>query len=96
MRAEKPFFNKLINNIELRDFEQPYINSPDYAVKGEELSFDGLKSYLPGYKTLSYTWDFGDKNRAKGQKVTHSYSVKGEYNINLELALRSDSTGAVK
>jgi outer membrane protein OmpA-like peptidoglycan-associated protein len=90
------FFTKLINEIEIRDFEQAYINSPDYSVKGEEVSFDGLKSYLPGYKIIKYSWDFGDKNKSNGEKVTHVFSKKGEYEVNLELALRSDSTGLIK
>ncbi len=92
----KLFFTKLIYNLQLRDFEQPYIESPDFAVKGENVSFDGLKSFLPGYEILSYSWDFGDKSRDKGEKVTHSFSEKGEYSVNLELALRSDSTGALR
>ena len=92
----KLFFTKLIYNLDLQDFEQPYINSPDFAVKGDIVTFDGLKSYLPGFKILSYSWDFGDKNRSKGEKVTHSFSEKGEYVVNLELSLKSDSTGKIK
>ena len=90
------FFTKLMNEIDIRDFEQAYINSQDFSVKGEEISFDGLKSYLPGYKILRYSWDFGDKTRTRGDKVTHVFSEKGEYEVNLELALRSDSNELVK
>ena len=92
----RAFFTKLKYNLEIRDFEQPYINSPSYAVKGEAISFDGLKTYLPGFKVLSYIWDFGDKNKARGEKVTHAFLKTGEYNINLELALKSDSAGNIK
>ena len=31
----KLFFTKLSYNLLIRDFEQPYINSPDLAVKGD-------------------------------------------------------------
>ena len=66
----KLFFTKLIYTLQLRDFEQPYIQSPDFAVKGENVSFDGLKSFLPGYQILSYSWDFGDKIKPKEKKLT--------------------------
>jgi outer membrane protein OmpA-like peptidoglycan-associated protein len=90
------FFSKLIYDLKIIDIEQAYVSSPDYAAKGEDLSFDGLKSYLPGYKIISYSWDFGDGSRSKGDKVTHSFAKKGVYDINLELALRSVSNGLIK
>lgn len=92
----KLFFTKLIYNLQLRDFEQPYIESPDFAVKNENISFDGNKSFLPGFRILSYSWDFGDQTRDKGEKVTHSFAENGEYSVNLEVALRSDSSGLIK
>ena len=92
----KEYFAKLKYDLELRDFEQPFINSPNYAVKGDVISFDANKSYLPGFKIISFTWDFGDKNKAKGAKASHAFSKSGEYTVNLELALKSDSTGDIK
>jgi outer membrane protein OmpA-like peptidoglycan-associated protein len=91
----KLFFSKLSYNLKLRDFEQPYINSPDAVVKGEPTDFDGLKSYQPGYKILSYAWDFGDGTRLQGESVKHTFKEKGEYNVNLGLTLKSDSTGNI-
>jgi outer membrane protein OmpA-like peptidoglycan-associated protein len=93
---ERIFFTKLLNDVEIRDYEQAYINAPDYSLKGDEVSFDALKSYIPGYKILNCSWDFGDRQRAKGEKVSHVYKDKGEYEVNLELALKSDSTGLIK
>ncbi len=90
------FFTKLLNDVEIRDYEQAYINAPDYSVKGDQVSFDALKSYIPGFKILNCSWDFGDKQRARGEKVSHVYADKGEYEVNLEVALRSDSTGLIK
>ena len=91
----KLFFTELSYNLELRDFEQPYINSPDVAVKGEVIKFDALKSYLPGFEILSYSWDFGDKSRSIGENVNHSYQEKGEYTVNLGLTLKAASTGNI-
>jgi outer membrane protein OmpA-like peptidoglycan-associated protein len=88
----RPFFTKLIDNLELRDYEQPFINSPDYVVKGDMVSFDGIKSYLPGFRILSYSWDFGDKIKSKGEEVKHSYIKNGTYSINLELVLKSETS----
>ena len=92
----KLFFTELTYKLELRDFRQPYIISTDVAVKGELVEFDGLKSYLPGFEVLSYSWDFGDGNRSFGEKVSHSFKENGEYIVNLGLTLRSDSTGVIQ
>jgi outer membrane protein OmpA-like peptidoglycan-associated protein len=94
--TERLFFTKLINTIELRDIEQPYINSVNVAVKGNAVLFNGLKSNLPGYKILSYYWDFGDGNQSVGENVMHSFKEAGEYVVNLELILRSNSTGITR
>ena len=89
----KLFFTKLMYTLELRDFEQPYINSSDVALKGDPIMFDALKSYLPGYKILSYSWDFGDGNRSDGENATHSFKEEGNYNVNLGMIIRSNSAG---
>lgn len=89
------FFSKLSYNLDLRDFEQPYINSPDAVMAGDQVDFDGLKSFLPGYKILSYSWDFGDGIRMHGVSVKHKFEKPGEYNVNLGLTLRSDSSGII-
>jgi outer membrane protein OmpA-like peptidoglycan-associated protein len=87
------FFPKLSYKLIISDFEQPFINSSDAAVKNEIIFFDGLKSYLPGFKILSYSWDFGDNHRSQGANVDHTYLQKGEYLVNLGLTLKSVSTG---
>jgi len=90
----KIFFTKLSYNLKLRDYVQPYINSSLVAIAGDVVEFDGLKSYLPGFDILSYSWDFGDGNRLSGESVKHSYRKNGEYSVNLELKLK-DSTGNI-
>ena len=89
------FFSKLAYNLDLRDFVQPYINSPDVSLKGELIDFDGLKSHLPGFKILNYSWDFGDGTRLQGESVKHDFKEKGEFMVNLGLTLKSDSTGII-
>ncbi len=85
--------SKLRNIIHLKDFKQPYIDSPDNAIRGEIMKFSGLKSYLPGYEVQSYIWDFGDGTKAFGPHTNHVYTQSGEYEVNLSLGLKSNSTG---
>jgi len=87
------FFSKLIYKLDILDYKQPYINSPDIAVKEENLNFDGLRSNLPGFKVLNYLWNFGDGKRSSGANVSHSFKENGEHIVNMELTLKSESTG---
>jgi outer membrane protein OmpA-like peptidoglycan-associated protein len=87
------FFSKLAYNLELLDHKQPFINSPDFCVVGENVNFDGLKSNVPGFRILNYTWDFGDRSKSYGDKVSYTFKEKGEYFVNLELTLLSELTG---
>ena len=89
------FFSKLSYTLDLRDIEQPYINSPDAVVAGESVDFDGLKSFLPGYKIISYSWDFGNGSRMQGESVKYTFKQSGESNVNLGLKLKSLSTGVI-
>lgn len=91
----KLFFSKLSYDLILKDFEQAYINSPDVSVKDETIDFDGLKSFLPGYRILSYSWDFGDGTKMEGERANHKYKEAGEYMVNLGVTLKSDSTGNI-
>lgn len=91
----KLFFSKLSYSLDLKDFEQPYINSPMAVTSGENVDFDGLKSFLPGYSIISYSWDFGDGGRMSGKSARYIYKKAGEYNVNLGLKIKSFLTGAV-
>jgi outer membrane protein OmpA-like peptidoglycan-associated protein len=91
--TEKLFFSELAYTLEINDFLQPFINSSDIVVKGDTMNFDGTKSNIPGYKILSYSWDFRDGNKTSGEKVKHIFKEKGEYLVNMELILKSISTG---
>jgi outer membrane protein OmpA-like peptidoglycan-associated protein len=92
----KLFFTKLEYNLVLTEYEQAYINSNDFAVKGDVVEFDGLKSNFPGNSILNYTWDFADGTRTKGERVNHTFNEKGEYLVNLGVTIKSDSTGTIQ
>ncbi len=92
-KTGKLFFTKGIYRIEIQDFKQPFIKSTDFVIKGDTLKFDGTRSNLPGYKILSYRWNFRDGTNALGEKVIHTFKTSGEYLVNLELVLKSILTG---
>lgn len=87
------FFRKLTYDIELVDYEQPFITSPDHALVGESIELHGLHSYCPGYDITGFYWDFGDNTYSSGGKVSHIFRERGEYDISLGLTMVSKTTG---
>lgn len=72
------------------------VNAPPVAViKGDRESFfggahdavffDGTKSYDPDDDPLSFYWDFGDGENAKGPKVSHIFNKPGTYRVTLRV-----------
>ncbi|MEM3126707.1 MAG: PKD domain-containing protein [Candidatus Woesearchaeota archaeon] len=59
---------------------------------GQELTFDGSKSYDLDGEIVKYIWDFGDGTSAEGMKVIHSYSKIGEYVVKLTVIDNSELT----
>jgi hypothetical protein len=87
------FFTKIQYKIDFREFVQPYINSPEIAVKGNPVELDALKSNLPGYKIINYSWDFGDGTKMTNPRVEHIFNDASEYIVKLGVIMKSDSTG---
>jgi outer membrane protein OmpA-like peptidoglycan-associated protein len=94
-KSGRVFFSKLSYNLDLRDIEQPIITSPSSAMAGEAIIFGGLKSHFPGTRVLKVTWYFGDGNIKTGESVSHSYKVKGDYEVNMGLILLQEKTGII-
>jgi len=67
------------------------INAPPQAdfsysergVPGEELRFDASLSTDSDGRITSYFWEFGDRRRERGEKVSHSYRRPGKYKVTL-------------
>src|SRR3989339_1273019 len=65
------------------------VNTPPIADAGPNLSccvdklapFDASASTDPDKDTLSYTWDFGDGTIKSGEKVSHTYTKSGKFNV---------------
>ncbi len=93
--TDRLFFSMLAYTFEIKDFNQPFINSPDVVVRGDTVKFDGLGSNIPGFRILNFAWNFEDGSKSKGANVKHIFKSKGEYFVNMELVLKSNSTGYV-
>jgi hypothetical protein len=90
-----PYFRKQTYDVEIVDYDQPYITAPAYAIAGVRMEFDGMKSYCPGYTITGFFWDFGDGTQKTGSAPLHTYARAGEYDVRMGLTLRSQSSGDV-
>ena len=95
-KSGRVIFSKLSYDLDLRDIEQPIINSQVSGLAGEPVKFDGLSSNFPGSEILDYTWYFGDGTRSKGEILNHSYFEPGDYDVKLGLIVRNSRTGEIK
>ncbi|MBC2697376.1 MAG: PKD domain-containing protein [ANME-2 cluster archaeon] len=62
----------------------------DLILIDNEVTFDASESFDPygpydGGNIVSYEWDFGDGSTDTGPIVSHSYSLLGDYEVNLTL-----------
>lgn len=63
------------------------IAGPDIIVKaGQEITFDGSKSYDPDQDHLFFNWNFGDGETSKERKIRHTFCFPGKYNVALEVS----------
>ena len=96
IKTNRLFFSKLAFIVQLDEHKQPYIDSPDTVIKGVPVSFDGQKSNIPGFKVMSYRWNFRDGDKGTGEKITHTFKKSGEFRVNMELIIKSSSTGEIR
>ncbi len=65
-------------------------------VNTSDVVFDGSKSYDKDDKIIDYFWDFGDNKSAHGQKVIHTYTYPGKYDVKLSVTDASKTITAVQ
>lgn len=75
----------VINSAPIADAGPPLTAAP-----GEELAFDGSRSFDPDGEISDFLWDFGDGQSAQGPQVTHAYKRPGTYTAMLTVY---DNTG---
>jgi len=56
------------------------------------VSFDASESHDSDGDELKYDWDFGDGNKDSGKKVSHSYTIVGNYNPQLTITDKDGET----
>jgi hypothetical protein len=56
------------------------VRGPATAEAGEDLAFT-VAADPNGVPAISYVWNFGDGVTAQGAKVTHTYTLAGEFNV---------------
>ena len=79
--------------LELKEAKQVYINSPDAGIVDKVISFNGLKTNLPGFRITDYLWDFGEGFKTRGPSINKIFNKKGEYTVQLGLLGETDSLG---
>ncbi len=75
-----------INSLATADAGGPY-----FGTVGQEIKFDGSKSFDLDGNIIKYLWDFGDGKTAEGISPTHAYEKPGEYIVKLTVV---DDKGA--
>jgi hypothetical protein len=61
---------------------------------GESVTFEAKVPRSGAGERLTYSWAFGDGERATGSKVTHRFARRGSYNAVVGVTTASDDVGA--
>jgi energy-coupling factor transporter ATP-binding protein EcfA2 len=59
------------------------ISAPSEGYVGQEIFFDGSQSFDQNGDPLEYSWDFGNSEIIRGQKISYIFKNPGDYLINL-------------
>jgi len=87
------YYTQATYPLKIEDIEQVYINGPDTVQVGEEVLFDGRKTNITDFKIYKYYWDLGDGRKTRGIDVSHIYTTRGNYIIQLGVVSKKDKDG---
>lgn len=79
--------------LKIEDVEQVYISGPDTVQVGEEILFSGRNTNITDFTIKKYYWDLGDGRKTRGIEVSHIYTTRGNYIIQLGVVSRNDKDG---
>lgn len=88
--------NQAEYELEVTDYEQPYITAPDQATIGETITFDAKKTNLKNFRIARYYWDFDDGTKAIGESTNHVFYEEGAYDVKLLVESHPTRTGIQK
>lgn len=94
-RTKEMFFSLSTYQVEIIDIEQPFISSKDYAVAGEVIRLDALKTNFPRHEVKDFYWQFNDTTFEQGAQTTHRYDKEGVNRVKLAVTLQSRATGEI-
>ncbi len=69
--------------------------SPEKPSVDQDVEFDGAISGDADGKIVAFDWDFGDGGNVAGEKVSHSYSLHGDYPVTLTVTDNEGATGQI-
>lgn len=69
--------------VQVNDLPIPVIEIPEKAATLDPITFSAAKSSDSDGEIVSYVWDFGDGNSAKGVEVEYDYINPGTYQVSL-------------
>lgn len=85
----------LTKNIHINAPPVPRITAPSRSTEAK-IAFSAKNSTDSDSKDLSYYWDFGDGNKAKGLETVHTYQKSGSYTITLTVNDGENQTNSVQ
>ena len=95
---EENYTNNLVNNsIEVNTSPiTSFTYSPENPVVNQTITFNASSSYDPDGNIMNYEWDFGDGNitNTTEEKIKHSYSEAGSYNVTLTVTDDKEATNS--
>jgi hypothetical protein len=94
--TKEVLYNEKTYNLEIKDFEQPYISAPERTISGQLIKMNADSTNLPGWNIAQYYWNFGDETIAVGKEVDKTYLKPGTYNIQLIVSTRPEPGDIVR
>lgn len=79
--------------LEVRDLKQVYIASYDTVSVGKPLELDARRSDAPGCKVRAVYWEMGDGSTEAGPVVSHTYTRRGTFRVQMVLEGIDSVTG---
>ncbi|PKP08008.1 MAG: hypothetical protein CVU09_17575 [Bacteroidetes bacterium HGW-Bacteroidetes-4] len=77
----------------LEEIKQAYIEAPNAALTGQEITFSVDKNTIPGFISEDYLWNLGSGFTIRGPATSRIYTTQGTYKVQLGLLSKADSTG---
>lgn len=82
-----------IYKVDLENYQQALINSPDTGIEDKPISFEGVLSDLKNARITDLFWNFGEGFKQGGSVMSQTFKKRGEYTVSFGLVEEKDSLG---